>query len=303
MSNRGPFPLARVHRRALPLAALALALSACGGDSGARAAGDSALAHDLALANVVASQPELNDAPVGESPEPEAVAERPPAPVVAPRPATPAPRPRPAPRRDTPVPTPTPRAPEPVERESPAPAPAPAPAAAGFAAGTRFALTTHDRVCTVSGRPGDKITATLRDAVHGSGGAVIPAGATLVLEVASVEPGEPPESGRITFRVRSLDVNETAHQARGSGTVQGDLQRAQVPRVNASDRRKVITGAVAGAILGRVLGGDTRGAVIGAAAGGAAGAVKARSDQSFEGCLPAGSPVPIVLDEALTLTA
>ena len=303
MSIRGPFPLAREHARpaSRTVLALAVAVAACGGDSTSRAAADSALARDLALANVVATQPELNDAPLGEAPRPEVLEEAPPAPVMAPRTATPQPRPRPAPRREAPAPAPQPRAPEPVAETSPAPAPAPA--AAGFAAGTRFALTTHDRVCTVSGRPGDKITATLREAVRGSGGAVIPAGATIVLEVAAVEPGDPPESGRITFRVRSLDVNETAHPARGSGTVQGDLQRAQVPRVNASDRRKVITGAVAGAILGRVLGGDTRGAVIGAAAGGAAGAAKARSDQSFEGCLPAGSPVPIVLDEALTLGA
>lgn len=287
--------------------------AACTG-SGERsdvATADSALARDLALANVVASQPEFNDAPLAASPQPEPVTrEAAPAPVTAPRasarPAAPRPAaPRPAPQRPSPRPQPPEEreAPESAAEESAAPAPGPATAErAGFAAGTRLALTTDARVCTVSGRPGDKLTATLRDAVRGTGGAMIPAGSLVVLEVASVEPGEPPESGTIVFRVRSLDVNSTAYPSRGRGTARGDLQRAKVRAVNASDRRKVVTGAVAGAILGRVLGGDARGAVIGAAAGGAAGAVSASRDQQFEGCLPAGSPVTIVLEEGLLVT-
>ena len=125
--------------------------------------------------------------------------------------------------------------------------------------------------------------------MRGTGGAVIPAGSLVVLEVASVEPADPAESGAIVFRVRSLDVNSTAHASRGSGVVRGDLQRARVPAVNASDRRKVVTGAVAGAILGRVLGGDARGAVIGAAAGGAAGE-RGGATAAAAGAATAGTP-------------
>lgn len=153
----------------------------------------------------------------------------------------------------------------------------------------------------MSSRPGDKLTATLRDPVRGTGGAMIPAGATVVLEVASVTPGDPVESGTVTFRVRSLDIDQTAHRANGSGSVHGGLDRAQVPRVNASDRKKVIAGAVLGAIVGRVVEGSARGAVIGAGAGGAAGAISAKGDQRFEGCLPAGAPVTIVLEEGVTI--
>ena len=299
---------ARIRPRRRHLAIVLVLATACRGDARDGLAADSSLARDLALANTIAGQAEFNDAPIGESPQAEQVGPTiPPAPVAAPRAAT---RP-PQARREAPRPAPRPREPEraaerddaPTSTPRPAPAPATAPAeAAGFSAGTRLALTTGARVCTVSGRPGDKLTATLRDPVRGTGGAMIPAGSLIVLEVASVEPGEPPEAGRITFRVRSLDVNETAYPARGSGSAEGDLQRAQVARVNASDRRTVATGAVAGAILGRVLGGDTRGAVIGAAVGGAAGAAKARSEQRFEGCLPAGSPVTIVLEEALSVS-
>lgn len=307
MRTRHP-ALACIRPRRRHLLIVLMLAAACRGDTRTDLAADSSLARDLALANTVAGPAEFNDAPLGESPQAEQVdAVTPPAPVAAPRAAS-----RPTqPRREAPQPSPRPQAPRrSAERDdevASAPQPAPAPAAAsaeaaGFSAGTQLALNTGARVCTVSGRPGDKLTATLRDPVRGTGGAMIPAGSLIVLEVASVEPGEPPESGRITFRVRSLDVNQTAYPARGSGSASGDLQRAQVARVNASDRRTVATGAVAGAILGRVLGGSTRGAVIGAAVGGAAGAVKARSEQRFEGCLPAGSPVTIVLEDALSVS-
>lgn len=309
MSTRTPFSLARVtpRTRAATAACLILGAAACAGDAPEQV--DSTLARDLALANVVA-QPQFNDAPLAQEPEPGQVApESPPMPVTA-RPADrapvrAAPRPaptRPAPRQRAPARTPQRDVAETVA-QTPEPAPAPAPSVApGFAAGTRLALTTGARVCTVSGRPGDKMAATLRDPVRGTGGAMIPAGSTIVLEVASVTPGDPAESGTITFRVRSLDIDDAAHAASGSGSVNGGLDRAPVPRVNASDRKKVIGGAILGAIVGRVVEGSARGAVIGAATGGAAGAISAKGDQRFEGCLPAGSPVTIVLEEGLTIT-
>ena len=310
MSTRTPSSVARVTPRAHATAAACLILgaAACAGDAPEQV--DSTLTRDLALANVIA-QPQFNDAPLAQEPEPRQVApEPPPAPVTSratervPARTTPRPAPtRPAPRPTTPASTPERDVAEaPAPTPDPEPAPGAAAAAAGFAAGTRLALTTGARVCTVSGRPGDKMAATLRDPVRGTGGAMIPAGSTIVLEVASVTPGDPAESGTITFRVRSLDIDDKAHAANGSGSVNGGLDRAAVPRVNASDRKKVIGGAILGAIVGRVVEGSARGAVIGAATGGAAGAISAKGDQRFEGCLPAGSPVTIVLEEGLTIT-
>ena len=291
-------------RGSAAVAVLAL-IAACAGDDAASTV-DSSLARDLALANVIA-QPQFNDAPLEQTPEPTP----PPSNSAgeAPRPTTSEGTARPAPRptstRPAPRPRPTqPRTPAPEREETPQPAPAPAPAPAeraGFAAGTRLALATGAKVCTVTGRVGDKLTARLREPVEGAGGARIPAGTTVVLEVASVEPADPAESGRITFRVRSLDIDERAHPATGSGSVSGGLERVAMQKAGTSDKKRVAGGAILGAIAGAIIEGGAKGAVIGAAAGGTAGAVSAKMNQEHDGCLPAGSPVTIVLDERVTL--
>ena len=62
-----------------------------------------------------------------------------------------------------------------------------------------------------------------------------------------------------------------------------------------SDTKKVIGGAIAGAILGQVLGKDTKGTVIGAAAGAATASAAAKITRKYEGCLPAGRTLQVVL--------
>ena len=53
-------------------------------------------------------------------------------------------------------------------------------------AGTSIGLSSGQRVCTNTNSVGDRITATTAEAVTGSNGVVIPAGATAVLEVTSL---------------------------------------------------------------------------------------------------------------------
>jgi outer membrane biosynthesis protein TonB len=290
--------------------ALAIALAACSrGDEAARA--DSALARDLALANQQPTQ------------APYVFQDTAPAPPQAPEHRPAAPRPTPAPartaRRETPRPTPTPkrpptvvaRRPQPVERAPrptpepaparEAPAPAPGPSRGTIGAGTSLALATDAAVCTMSNRVGDKLTATLRESVRGANGAVIPAGSTAVLEVASIETGDPPENSRVTLRLRAVDVNGESYDARGSGSASGGAEAQPYGRNKAADQKKVIGGAVAGAILGQVLGRDTRSTVIGAAAGAAAGTVAAKRSGAVQGCFPAGAAVRVTLDESVAI--
>ena len=263
---------------------------------------DSALAQDLAMAQRggPAGPTVFNDAPIGGvAPSSRAKA------APTPRPEPPrakAPTPRPSPRREQPpaqvAQTPRPTPPQPVATvEAPAPAPAPAPGIIG--SGSRVGMNTNGAVCTANLLPGDKFTATVSNGTVGSNGAAIPAGATVVLEVASVDRSDPIESSRITFRVRSIDVNGEPHPVSGDVAVLAPMDRVQSS--NGNDRTKVIGGAVAGAVLGRIFGKSTQATVIGAAAGAAAGTAVAHSSHDSEACLPQGSPLRLTITRDIVL--
>jgi hypothetical protein len=254
---------------------------------------DSDLARDLALANQAPVTPQFQDTALTES-------------APQPKPAAPPPRRTPTVARTSPArrpqPQPTrvePSRPEPQPVEAPTPAPA---RRRGFVTGTSFGVVTKTPVCTTN-LPGDKFTATLTSDVQGENGAVIPAGTTVVLEVASVTPGDKPENAQISLRLRSIVLNDDPINVDGSVAVVSDLERREVARDKNADRKKVIGGAVAGAILGQIMGKDTRSTVIGAAAGGAAGAVAAAASKKYDACLPAGGNVRVTTSEPITLGA
>jgi hypothetical protein len=285
-------------RAGFALAALLLA-SAC--REKAPAPTDSALAQDLALAQRNVSGPVVfNDAPVGATaparPAPAAPVKRP----EPPRASTA--QPRPTPRRESPPApvTPSPRATTPASvATEPSPAPTPASTVGTIGAGTRIGMTTNGRVCAVNALPGDKYSATVTSATTGSNGAVIPAGATVVIEVASVDRRDPIEQSQINFRVRAIDVDGVARPAEGDVTTLGSLQPVQTASGN--DRTKVIGGAIAGAVLGKIFGGSTKATVIGGAAGAAAGAAAAHASRSTDACLPNGSQLALTLSQTMVV--
>ncbi len=194
----------------------------------------------------------------------------------------------------------TPREPAPrAEQPAPAPAVAVAPAAGIIGAGARIGMSINGRVCTNTALAGDKFTATVTSATVGSSGAVIPAGATVVLEVASVQPADPIEDSRILFRVRAIDIEGSARQADGDITTLASLEKAE--SAGGNERNRVIGGAVAGAVLGKIFGRSTKATVIGAAAGAAAGTAAARSSRSTYACLPEGSAMRLTLSRDLVV--
>jgi len=271
---------------------LAFAVAACS-DKSKQAVADSELAHDIALANQQPVIPQLNDAPLSAAPEKKPAA-KPPVRARTTVATT---------RRNTPSPAPVPRrvVPQRVEPTPTVEAPAPAPRFHGIQTGTSFGLTTNGPVCTTN-LPGDKFTATLNAPVRGENGAVIPAGTTVVMEVASVTPGDTPEQARISLRVRSILVNDEPVSVDGDVAVLSDLERHQVPRDKNADRKKVIGGAVAGAILGQIMGRNTKSTVIGAAAGAAAGTAAAAASRKYDACLPAGGSLRVTTSQPITLS-
>src|SRR5688572_23257034 len=155
-----------------PLAlAAVLSVGACRDDGDDLAGDTAALNRDLELANSDTSQPQLSDVPSTSSSG--GTVSRP----STSRPSTTTPRP------STPSTTPS------GNRVETAPSGSEG-RVASIGAGTSISLTSGARVCTNTHKPGDRFTATVANAVQGSNGAVIPAGATAVVQVTSVERSE-----------------------------------------------------------------------------------------------------------------
>ena len=289
-----------MRRQSWSAAALLSGLVVIAGCSDRRknAGPDSDLARDLQLANQVAAQPTFQDTALSPTPTPSRAA---PTKVPTPSPT------RTTPRRERPSPTQqpndvrpnTPVPPTKMPSAEPSPSPAPAPSRGEIGAGTSIVMTSGGRVCTESNRPGDKIVATIDAPVTGINGAVIPAGSKVVLEVASVTPGD---QAQIQFRVRSVYVNDSSYSIAGVVSPSAPLERVKVANADPNaDKKKVIGGAIAGAILGQIIGHNTKGTVIGAATGAAAGAVAAKAGEKYEACLPAGASLHMTLAQALTM--
>jgi len=274
------------------LAGLGLvALGACA-DHKRTANADSDLTRDLQLAGQINAQPTFQDTALSPS-----------APTRASAPAkTPTPTPTRSARQERRM-SPA-AAPQDVRPSIPTPTPLPAPMPAAaptreIGAGTGIVMTSGGRVCTQSNRPGDKIVATIDSPVSGTNGALIPAGSKVVLEVASVTPGD---QAHIDFRVRGLYVNDSLYPATGTVSPTTPLERVKVANPDANaDKKKVIGGAIAGAILGQIIGHNTKGTVIGAATGAAAGAVAAKAGEKYENCLPAGASLHMTLGQSVVM--
>jgi len=263
---------------------------------------DSALARDLSMAGQTVPDFTPADTALNPNAKVRVTAKAPtvmtsaPKPVARQRPATPtrvaqAPRPQ----AQAPLPTPT------VHLPAPAPTPEPSTSATGSTgrglAGTAMAMNTGSAVCT-SNRVGDKLVAHVSQ-TSGPGAGTIPAGSTVVLEVADMQiDNAHPEQSRIVFRIRAISAGGVDYPGNGTTIVaDGGLQRINTTPAS-SDVKKAAAGAIAGAILGQVIGHNTKGTVIGAAAGGVAGAVAGRATRQYEGCLPAGSALRVTLNAA-----
>jgi hypothetical protein len=282
----------------LALSAALLSVACRDNAANARAKADSDLARDLALAGAQTQQtPTFKDT---------AMAPAPTAATPSPKPEAPAPvrrrtEPRPAPRPQTVAQAPAPAPPPAVVPQPVVMAPAPAPIAE-IGSGAAAGMTSGSKVCT-SNMPGDKLTATLSSAMTGSNGAVIPAGSTVVLEVASATPGKDASSAQLTFRVRSVVIGDKTYDVNAEASPLDALQQTQVANSDPNaEKKKVAGGAIAGAIIGQIIGHNTKGTLIGAATGAVAGAAASRMGQKWEACLPSGAAMRFKLNAPLIIS-
>jgi Glycine zipper 2TM domain len=288
--------MSKYIRRFTPLAlTVALGVAACSkGDSKADStlAQDTSLNRDLQLATGDSSaQPQLKDVPPAE-----AAPSTPAASTPRPRPSRPAPKPgTPKPESTAPPRTPSGNTVTTGEKSSGG-------NVGMVASGTTLTMASTSKVCTNTNKVGDRFTATLSEPVTGSNGAVIPAGATAVIEVTKLKRSENANDNiEMGFAVHSISFGGNTY------SVDADVTSAAVDRVRNStkgnDAKKVVGGAVIGAVLGQVIGKDTKGTVIGAATGAAAGTAAAAATANFEGCVNDGGRIVIKLTSPLTIKA
>ena len=171
-----------------------------------------------------------------------------------------------------------------------------------IAAGSTLSAHSTARVCTNTNQVGDHVTATLENAVSGSNGAAIPAGATLNLTVTRLKRSENANDPIVMeFAVNSVTFGGHTYP------IEGSVEIPNVERVkdqpSSKDAQKVAIGAVAGAIAGKILGKSTKGAVIGGAAGAAAGAATAAATANYQGCVPSGGTINVKLTAPATIRA
>lgn len=288
----------------LIVASLALSLTACSEKKNDDVlAQDSSLNKDLALANSdTLAQPQLKD-----------VAVRPESTVIAPSTVartsaqilTPRGPIRRAPVRQAPQPVAAATLPSNVtatgntvtENEG-----AVATAMGTVSSGSVIGLFAGQRVCTNTNAVGDRFTASVAEAVQGSNGVTIPAGATVVLEITAVKRSTGPNDNiEIEMVPRSIGFNGKTYP------VNSVVTYAQVDRVRDATRgddvRKVATGAAIGALAGQIFGRRTKSTVIGAAAGAAAGAIAASVTTPVDGCVPSGGRITLRLNQAVIIPA
>jgi len=264
---------------------LALVAGACS-KSDNTATADSALNKDIQLANGdTAAQPTLSDVPAGT--------------VTNPAPTTSAPRKTTTTTRTTTTRTPTTRTPTTSVTSSGntvTRTPGGNSARVGMiAAGSTLNLASTSTICTNTNKVGEHFTATLTNAVTGSNGALIPAGATADVEVTELKRSENANDNVVMgFRVTSVRFGGHTYP------VSATTSYAQVTKVRnepkSKDVQKVVGGAAIGAIAGQIFGRSTKATVIGAAVGGAAGAGAAVATANYEGCVNSGGRITATLN-------
>jgi hypothetical protein len=287
-----------IRCHAAPFAIVAaLSLAACtvsDSKSDTSLAQDTALNRDLQLAGRdSAAQPQLNDVPATPA-QPEAEAPAPAPARSTPRPAASRPAPKPATRPATPKTTTTASG-NTVTRNSGGNAAANGGGAVGtIPSGTDLSLRSNARVCTNTYKVGQTFTASLANAVTGTNGATIPAGADVTLEVTNLKRSENANDKIVMeFAVRSVSFGGKTYALSGS-VANADVERVR-NQPKSKDTQKVVGGAVVGAIAGQILGKSTKSTIIGAAAGAAAGAGAAAATANYEGCVPDGGAISVSL--------
>ena len=173
-----------------------------------------------------------------------------------------------------------------------------------LASGTRVDATIQDALSSRTNKPGETVHATTSSNVSDArGNVVIPAGSTVLLTIAQLEPGSDqvrPE-GRISIVVSSVTVNGQTYPLEAN--LEPVAHHMQGRGITKDEAGRVAAGTAIGAIAGQVIGKNTKSTVIGGAIGTVAGGAVAVRYAYRDIIVSAGTPIVFTLAQALNVSA
>lgn len=189
------------------------------------------------------------------------------------------------------------------------------------AAGTHFRASLKNSLDSGSTQPGEEVTATLSEPLTSNGSEVVPAGSRLVgnvTNVVSAKRFKAGANGKVDIRFTAIETPDgrrfplSASVDTSQQRLTGGSTAGRVGKGLATMGVGAAGGAVLGTALGAIVGGTTNsssmgksvgmGAVFGTALGAGVGGVGAVVRKGSEVKIPAGTPLPVQLDESLQVT-
>ena len=177
-------------------------------------------------------------------------------------------------------------------------------ARSSLASGTRVAASTQTTISSRTNKAGETLHAIVsRDVTDARGRVMIPAGSSVTLRIAQLEPGSDavrPE-GRLALVVSSVKINDTTHPL--NATLEPVPHHFEGRRITKDESARIGAGTAVGAIAGQVIGKNTKSTVLGGAIGAVAGTAVAVRYAYRDVVVSAGTPIVFTLTQALNVAA
>jgi len=173
-----------------------------------------------------------------------------------------------------------------------------------LAGGTRVEAMLQDSLTSRINRAGETVRATVTsDVKNGRDVVVIPAGSSVLLTVAQLDPGNDHirPDGRLTLVVNSVTVSGEVHVL--TAELEPVTHHLQGRGITKDEAERIGAGTILGAVAGQVIGKSTKGAVIGGAAGAIAGTAVAVHYAYRDVIVTAGTPIVFTLSKGLSIAA
>jgi len=177
------------------------------------------------------------------------------------------------------------------------------PAVLSLGSGAVIQANTDRLISSRTDKAGGTFTASVSRPVKDSEGlVVIPAGSTLHLTIAELQPANDKSAadGKISVVLSAVTVGGKQFPVSGAVTSMAHVLKGR--GVGTTEVGKTAAGAVVGGVAGRVIGGNATGTVIGAVVGGAAGAAVAVETANRDVVVAAGTPITVPLRGPVTIS-